>query len=209
MKPHVNTFDNHLLAVEKPAGMTTQPELEEWAKAWVKVRFQKPGNVFLEPIHRIDKPVSGLVLFARTSKALSRLHAQMRDRKIVKTYHALVAGKSLPQVGTLKHFLVHDEFRARIDLKGKESILHYKVLKIKNGFTWLEIDLETGRYHQIRAQFAASGCPIVGDKKYGSPYPYKEGIALQHIKMEFMHPVTQKAVLLQLQHIEPFSEIAR
>jgi 23S rRNA pseudouridine1911/1915/1917 synthase len=190
--------DNHLLAVEKPAGIPTQPDFEALAKVWVKEKYQKPGKVFLEPIHRLDKPVSGLVLFARTSKALSRLQALMRDKKIKKTYVGAVEGKLPSKEGTLKHHLVHDEFRARVSKEGKEAVLHYKVLKSRGAFHLVEIELETGRYHQIRAQFAAVGCPIVGDQKYGSKASYsKEGIALQHCKMEFVHPVTQERMLLQ------------
>lgn len=190
--------DNHLLAVEKPAGIPTQPELEERAKAWVKKKFEKPGKVFLEPIHRLDKPVSGLVLFARTSKALSRLQALMRERKIKKTYLGLVVGNLTAAEGTLTHNLVHDEFRARVSKEGKEAILHYRVLTSRGSSHLVEIELETGRYHQIRAQFAAIGCPIVGDKKYGSRQEFSEaGIALQHRKMEFVHPVTQARMLLE------------
>lgn len=184
--------DNHILVIDKPAGIATQPDLERLAKEWVKDRFQKKGNVFLQPVHRLDKPVSGLVLFARTSKALSRLNTMMREKKIHKTYYARIEG-SPPQIeGTLKHHLVHGEFKAHVSEKGKEAVLHYRVLK--NGV--LEITLETGRYHQIRTQLSAIGCPIIGDKKYGSKKSFPEGIALHAGKLEFIHPVTNEKIQL-------------
>lgn len=200
-KKNIIFCDNHLLVVDKPVGMATQPDLEECAKAWVKKKFNKPGNVFLEPAHRLDKPVSGLVLFARTSKALSRLQAMMREREIRKTYLALVEGKLRDQEGTLKHRLVHDEFHARVDEEGKEAILHYRVLGTHKNVNLVEVVLETGRYHQIRAQFSAIGCPIVGDQKYRSTQSFPEGIALQHQKLEFKHPVTKEKILLETTEI--------
>jgi 23S rRNA pseudouridine1911/1915/1917 synthase len=187
-------LDNHLLVVCKPAGIPTQPDLADLAKAWVKAKYKKPGNVFLEPVHRLDKPVSGLVLFARTSKALTRLQEMMRQRQIVKIYHARVENAPKEQEGTLTHFLVHDDFRARIDPQGKEATLHYCVLE-KNV---LEIRLETGRYHQIRVQLAAIGCPVVGDKKYGAKTPFgPDAIALEHVRMEFVHPVTHQSMIFK------------
>jgi 23S rRNA pseudouridine1911/1915/1917 synthase len=192
-KENIIFCDNHILVVEKPAGMATQPDLVDWAKSWVKEEFKKPGNVFLEPAHRLDKPVSGLVLFARTSKALSRLQAMMRERSIRKTYVALVEGK-LSQQGTLKHHLVHDEYRARISPEGKEAVLHYRVLETKGNLNLVEVVLETGRYHQIRAQFSAIKCPIIGDEKYGSKKSFPSGIALHHLQLEFVHPVTKNSL---------------
>jgi len=195
-KENILYCDNHLLVVEKSPGMATQPDLVDCAKIWVKKEFHKVGNVFLEPVHRIDKPVSGLILFARTSKALSRLQQMMRDRTIHKIYLALLEGE-LQQEGTLKHRLVHDEYRARVAPEGKEAILHYHVCHRKGELTLVEVRLETGRYHQIRAQFAAIKCPIVGDKKYGSRKDFPEGIALHHYRMEFKHPVTQSDMRLE------------
>ncbi len=200
MKPIFS--DNHLLIVEKPPNIATQPDLEEQAKAWVKQKYAKPGNVFLEPVHRLDKPASGLVLFARTSKALSRLHAQMRHRKIAKTYYALVS--PLPSVpeGDLEHDLVHEDFRARIadrsDPRAKQALLHYRLL---NAEGLLEIALYTGRYHQIRAQLASIGAPIRGDRKYGSKAAWKEGIALHHARMEFAHPITGLPLIFHSENV--------
>ncbi|MFS8563619.1 MAG: RNA pseudouridine synthase [Rhabdochlamydiaceae bacterium] len=189
--------DNHLLVVDKPPGVATQPDLEILAKAWVKKKYQKPGNVFLEPIHRLDKSVGGLVLFARTSKALSRLQALMRERKISKIYQALIEGLLPKKEATLTHYLVHGDHKAFVDPQGKEAILHYHVLEEKNGTTLVSIDLATGRYHQIRAQFAATGHPILGDRKYGSKHNFHEGIALRHVRMEFEHPITHEKCVFE------------
>lgn len=196
MNPNVVFCDNHVLVVDKPALWVTQKteghdaSLEEWAKAWVKQKYEKPGAVFLHAIHRLDKEASGLVLFARTSKALSRLNEAMREGKIQKTYHALVEGLLKPSEGKLTHLLEHGEHRAHIG-HGKEAVLHYRVLETKKDATLVEIDLETGRYHQIRAQFAATHHPILGDKKYGSQMSHSEpGIALRHVRLVFPHPVS-------------------
>jgi 23S rRNA pseudouridine1911/1915/1917 synthase len=187
--------------------MSTQPHegfaenLLDLAKAWVKKKFQKPGQVFLEPVHRLDKPVSGLVLFARTSKSLSRLQEMMRGQKIEKTYFAWVEG-ALQAEGTLEHYLFHDDYRARIvdpsHSQGKLARLHY-ILRARQGRKHLvEIRLETGRYHQIRAQFAAIGCPILGDTKYGSCIPWKkEGIALHHGRLKFPHPIRKNELCFE------------
>jgi 23S rRNA pseudouridine1911/1915/1917 synthase len=201
-------LDNHLFAAVKPSGLATQPHDEDpdhflgHAKAYIKEKYDKPGNVFLEPVHRLDKPVSGIVLFARTSKALSRLQAKMRDRDISKTYLALVEGKPPAQEGTLEHFLLHASHQAVIASphhpEAKRAVLRYRVVEIHEKTTLLEIALETGRYHQIRVQFSAIGCPIVGDCKYGSRLPWKDGsIALHHAKMVFKHPVTGQELILE------------
>lgn len=194
--------DNHILVVSKPVGLSTQPHpgassnLTDQAKEWVKKKYDKPGKVFLEPIHRLDKPVSGLVLFARTSKALSRLQELMRQRQISKTYFAWVEGKPPQPKGTLEHLLVHDEHKARVVTashpEGKLARLHYTVVKQKEDSALVEIDLETGRYHQIRAQFSAIGCPVIGDSKYGSSLsPQDDRILLHHGRLKFTHPVTK------------------
>jgi len=184
--------DNHLLVLDKPAGLLTQPtnlqsdSLETRARAWIKETYQKPGNVFLHAAHRIDRLVSGIVVFAKTSKALSRLHALLRERKCKKIYLALVDHEPYPFTGTLEDCLVHDDYRATLDPKGKLARLHY----IRIGDHRLEIDLETGRYHQIRAQLAAIGSPIKGDKKYGSRQSFRpDAIALHHHRLEILHPV--------------------
>jgi len=189
--------DNHLLILEKPAGIATQPQFHEAARAWVKAKFAKPGNVFLEPVHRLDKPASGIVLFARTSKALSRLNEAMRQRSMQKTYLAKVEGE-LKGEGILEHKLLHGEFRALIDEKGKQALLRYRVLNSTTAQTLVEVELETGRYHQIRCQFSAIGHPIVGDSKYGSRKGAPK-IALHHSKLIFEHPTTKERLTFQSQ----------
>lgn len=191
--------DNHLLVVNKPAGLLTQPSgtdqdsLEAQAKAWIKEQYQKPGNVFLGVVHRLDKPVSGIVLFARTSKALSRLNETMRNKQSKKTYLAVVEGVPNALEGTLEHYLCHDDHEARVsgaeDPDAKRACLHYRVLEKREGSALVEIELETGRYHQIRAQFSAIGHPIVGDWKYGSSQR-GETIALHHWRLTVTHPIT-------------------
>jgi 23S rRNA pseudouridine1911/1915/1917 synthase len=192
--------DNHLLVLDKPAGLPTQitagknDSLEERAKAWLKDKYKKPGKVFLHAVHRLDTPVSGVVVFAKTSKALQRLQETMRTGSTKKTYHAWVEGIVEKQQGTFEHWLIHGEGRAlegsKADPKAKKCVLHYKILQKTKDKTLVEIALQTGRYHQIRAQWSLVGHPIWGDRKYGSTstYPY-EGIALQHVSFSIPHPV--------------------
>jgi 23S rRNA pseudouridine1911/1915/1917 synthase len=200
--------DNHLLIVSKPAGISTQPHrakednLLDQAKTWLRKQFQKSGKVFLEPIHRLDKPVSGLVLFARTSKALSRLQEMMRQYKIEKTYFAWIEGTLPQEKGTLEHYLFHDEHRARVVDKSypesKLARLHFLQIDQLKTKSLVEIHLETGRYHQIRAQFAAISCPIIGDLKYGSTSCWKKDeIALHHGRLKFSHPVTKSSLCFE------------
>lgn len=206
--------DNHLLVLNKPAGMLTQPSgteqmsLEEMAKQWIKQRDQKPGNVFLHAVHRLDKPVSGLVLFAKTSKALSRLQAEMRHKNTKKVYIALVEGVPPSSSGVLEHYLSHDDHRATVRTTpspdAKLARLSYRIIKTKDQLSLIEIILETGRYHQIRAQFAAIGCPIVGDHKYGSHATYQpDAIALHHARLEIAHPITKELQVFEVR--EDFS----
>lgn len=200
--------DNHLCIVNKPAGLLTQPSgtaqdsLETQVKVWIKEVRQKPGNVFLEAIHRLDKPVSGVVVFAKTSKALSRLNASMRQKETAKTYVALVEGSLNSPQGILEHYLVHDEFQAQVVSKNhpqaKFARLSYKVLKEFSQKSLLEIQLETGRYHQIRVQLAAIGHPIIGDAKYGSRISLEQGIiALHHRQLQIPHPITGDLIVIE------------
>jgi 23S rRNA pseudouridine1911/1915/1917 synthase len=193
--------DNHLLAVDKPAGIATQPDLCLLAKAWVKEKFQKPGAVFLEPIHRLDRVVSGIVLFARTSKALSRLQAMMREQKIERTYLAWLEQAPPQAQGRLVHRLSHGHLKAHLDPAGKEAVLTYDVLRHRGDNVLVKVRLETGRYHQIRAQFSAIGCPVVGDTKYGGRAEKSEGILLHHTEMAFAHPVTGEDVRIESQPV--------
>ncbi len=200
--------DNHLLAVNKPAGLLSQDSgtglrnLEDWAREWVRVEKNKPGAVFLNAVHRIDKAVSGIVLFARTSKALSRLNEDIRKRNCKKIYHALVEGAPGKSAGELVHWLSHEHHRAEVCREGangaQRAVLRYRTLKEVGKLALLEVDLETGRYHQIRAQLAALGCPIAGDEKYGAGQKAKGGkIALHHRRLEITHPTLKEAIVIE------------
>lgn len=187
--------DNHLLVAVKYPGEIVQPDLQEELRQWVALRFDKLGRAFLEPIHRLDKPVSGLILFARTTKALQRLHAFLREGKIQKTYLARVEGFVQVEEASIEHFLRHGSFRAKVsntkDKKAKRAALSYKVLERNQKSSLLRVEIHTGRYHQIRVQFAQIGHPICGDSKYGSKYQASR-IALHHMQVRFKHPVTNE-----------------
>lgn len=206
LSPNIIYLDNHLLVIEKPNNLLTQPDdtggasLLESAKESLKNKFSKEGNVFLHPIHRLDKEASGLVLFARTSKALSRLNEHMRNKQIKKKYRALVEGILKTKKGKLVNYLLHLSHRAEVSSKEnkevKEAELLYEVIKEIDRSSLLSIDLITGRYHQIRAQLSFLGHPIVGDKKYGSKVE-REGIALQCFSLEFIHPVSKEKMTFE------------
>lgn len=213
--------DNHLLAVNKPAGMLVQPAygdtfaLEVQMKAYLKKKYNKPGEVFLGICHRIDRPVSGLVLMARTSKALIRLNQQFKDKEPKKTYHALVEGRPLNQEDQLTGWLIRNmqKNKSRILQKphaeAKEAKLHYRVLERGNNLSLLEVHLETGRHHQIRAQLAHAGWPIYGDVKYGARRGLNDrSIALHARKLGFLHPVQKEKITLLADYPEvPWWEI--
>ncbi len=197
--------DNHLLVLNKPAGLMTQDSgtgkanLEDIAREYVRKEKNKPGNVFLHAAHRIDTPVSGAVLFARTGKALKRLHQSIKKGSWDKVYHGVVSGKPKKPSGKLIHYLRHSSRKAEItgpgDSRGKKAVLSYTTLKRAGHYTLLEIELETGRYHQIRAQFGAINCPVFGDRKYGSNDSIRRGIiALHHRKLVFPHPVRDEII---------------
>jgi 23S rRNA pseudouridine1911/1915/1917 synthase len=197
-------LDNHLIVVKKRGNLltqeneTSQENLTDLLKCFLKEKYQKKGDVFLHPIHRIDKSVSGLVLFAKTSKALLRLNEQVRMKMIVRKYCALVEGKLQKKEGTLTHLLVHDDHCSKIAINNKDAKkaeLEYKVRSEKNNLSLVEINLLTGRYHQIRVQFSSIGHPIYGDKKYGSKMDLKE-IALHGYYLEFLHPISKKKIEL-------------
>ena len=170
-------------------------------KAWLKEKYAKPGNVFVGVAHRLDRPVSGLVLFAKTSKALARLNEMFRTGDIKKTYWAIVKNSPPTEEGTLEHWLVRNEKQnksyAYTEEKpnSKKAILHYKLLARSDNYYLLEVDLKTGRHHQIRCQLAKMGCPIKGDLKYGSERSNKDGgISLHARKAQFIHPVSKEPV---------------
>lgn len=203
--------DNHIIVVNKAPGEIVQGDktgdtpLSESVKTYLKEKYNKPGNVFCGVVHRIDRPVSGLVIFAKTSKALERLNQMLREGKIHKTYVALVEGHPENSEGTLKNFLVSNgrinkTFVAKeTDPEAKEAILEYKVLEKFDRYSMLEINLLTGRKHQIRAQLAALGHPIKGDLKYGAKRSNPDGsISLQAQKIQFIHPVSHNQISLSL-----------
>ena len=195
--------DNHLLVLDKPGGLLTQPSgtledsLESRGKQWLKSEFGKPGGVFLEAVHRIDRAACGIVLFARTSKALSRLNASMRAGECEKTYLALVEGLPPAGKGRLEDWLVHGDHEAVAvpagTLGGKLAVLDYEVVGAGPAGTLLRVRLGSGRYHQIRVQLARAGLPILGDQRYGARRPWiAAGIALQHCRLRLPHPVTRQ-----------------
>ena len=207
--------DNHLIIVNKKAGEIVQGDktgdtpLSEIVKKYIKEKYNKPGNVFCGVVHRIDRPVEGLVIFARTSKALERLNKMLREGEIHKTYHALVEGNVKDDEGELENYLVSD---GRINKTfvttssnpdAKLSKLRYKVLTRGDRYTLLEINLLTGRKHQIRCQLSNLGHPIKGDLKYGARRSNRNGgISLQAHKIEFVHPVSKENICVELPEIE-------
>jgi 23S rRNA pseudouridine1911/1915/1917 synthase len=207
MEEQIVFEDNHLLVINKKVGQLVQGDktgddsLLELIKNFIKKTDNKPGNVFLGLVHRIDRPTSGLVIYAKTSKALSRLTQMVKNREIEKTYWAVVAKEMIPQSQKLVHYLKKNEKNNKAIVfpkateGAKEAILTYNVIKTLDNYLLLEIDLETGRHHQIRAQLSKTGVPIKGDLKYGSPRSNPDGgINLHARKLQFIHPVTKEAV---------------
>jgi len=197
--------DNHLIAVVKRSGQTVQSEpnkplsLEEEVKSYIKQKYNKPGDVFLGVIHRLDMPVNGIVLFARTSKALARMNEKFKNREIRKIYEAHVENKPPHNSDTLIHYLIRDDkknFTKAFDKpfpKAERAELRYSLIAQKQNFSILNIELHTGRKHQIRAQLGAIGCPIIGDIKYGSKSKLNDGaIKLTAIFLSFAHPISKE-----------------
>ena len=201
--------DNHLLIVNKRVGDIVQGDktgdtpLSEVAKEYIAEKYNKKGKVFLGVVHRLDRPTSGIVIFARTSKALERLNKMLRDKEISKTYWAIVKNKPEKEKDTLIHYLKKNSKNNKSTVFTKESegckkaILHYKTLKTLDNYFLLEIDLETGRHHQIRAQLAKIKCSIKGDLKYGAKRSNSDGgICLHARAIEFIHPVSKEKIQL-------------
>lgn len=197
--------DNHIILVNKASSEIVQGDktgdtpLSETVKQYIKEKYHKPGNVFLGVTHRLDRPVSGLVLFARTSKALSRLNEMFKTKEIKKTYWAIVKNQPPAPAGELVHWLVRNEKQNKSyaydrEVKdSKKAILDYKVIGRSEHYYLLEINLQTGRHHQIRCQLAKMGCPIKGDLKYGAQRSNPDGsICLHARQIEFVHPVSKE-----------------
>ena len=204
---HILYLDNHLLVVKKPAGLLVQPDkqgspnLEEAARQWLKLKFNKPGNVFATACHRLDRPVSGLVILARTSKALARMNAQFQSREVKKLYLAVVYGKP-EQQQFLRHWIKKNETPNTVRVytyprgDARQADLCYRMLQQGAEKTLLLVRLFTGRHHQIRAQLGFSGLPIAGDAKYGKRNEEDKAVCLCSFAVEFTHPVT--GILLRI-----------
>ena len=201
--------DNHIIVVNKTASEIVQADktgdtpLSETVKQYLKEKYQKPGNVFLGVTHRLDRPVSGLVVFAKTSKALTRLNEMFRTSEVKKTYWAVVKNAPKEPEGELVHFLVRNEKQNKSYAydkevpKSKKAILDYRLVGRSENYYLLEVDLKTGRHHQIRCQLAKMGCPIKGDLKYGAQRSNPDGSICLHARMvKFIHPVSKELIEL-------------
>ena len=202
--------DNHIIVVNKSASEIVQGDktgdvpLSDMVKAYLKEKYQKPGNVFVGVTHRLDRPVSGLVVFAKTSKALSRLNEMFRVGDVQKTYWAIVKNEPKQPEGELGHWLVRNEkqnksYAHEREVKdAKKAVLRYRMIGRSDNYSLLEVELMTGRHHQIRCQLAKMGCPIKGDLKYGSPRSNPDGsICLHARRISFVHPVSKVQIDLE------------
>lgn len=199
--------DNHLIVINKRCGDIVQGDktgdkpLSEVVKSYIKEKYNKPGAVYLGIVHRLDRPTSGVILFAKTSKALSRLNQQFSKHEPQKTYWAIVQNTPKPKAGQLVHFLLRKSknnksyaYPKKVK-NSKKAILHYKMLKQLDNYTALEIDLKTGRHHQIRSQLSVINCPIKGDLKYGAKRSNKDGgIHLHARALSIIHPVKKEKI---------------
>ncbi len=218
--------DNHLIAVYKPAGVLSQGDktkdisIFDEVKKYLKEKYKKPGNVFLGLVQRLDRPVSGIILFAKTSKGASRLSEQFRNHKVEKIYHALVYGKPEKSKGVLIHCLIKDEKlkKARKSANGQEAKLYYEVVSTKSrmldkvgiksneNYSLLKIKIETGKFHQIRYQLSLAGFPILGDVKYGAPFSLPDkSIALCANSLSFKSAVEEKIIKISIKLPENWS----
>lgn len=201
--------DNHLIAVNKRAGDIVQVDdtmdepLDEKVKKYIAVKYSKPNGAFLGVVHRLDRPVSGVILFAKTSKALDRINKLFKGREMHKTYYAITRKRPIPETGNLVHWLVKNPQKNVTKAHDKEvqgslrSELNYKLVGELDGYYVIEVDPITGRPHQIRVQLSTLGCPIVGDNKYGYPRgSLRKSICLHARRLQFIHPVKNEPVLI-------------
>ncbi len=207
--------DNHLIIVNKSSSDIVQGDktgdqpLSEKVAEFLRIKYNKPGDAFIGVVHRLDRPVSGLVVFAKTSKALARMNELFREDKVKKTYEAIVKNPPPALQGELVHFLVRNPQKNKsfaydkVQKNAKEAKLGYKVIGKSKSFILLEIDLQTGRHHQIRTQLSKIGCPIKGDLKYGYPRSNPNGgISLHARRISFIHPVSKK----EMDVVAPYPE---
>lgn len=201
--------DNHIIVVNKSSSEIVQGDktgdesLSDTIKQYLKEKYAKPGNVFLGVVHRLDRPVSGLVVFAKTSKALARLNEMFRNGEVKKIYWAIVKQRPEVEEGELVHYLVRNEKQNKSyaydrEVKNsKKAVLHYRLIGCSQNYSLLEVELKTGRHHQIRCQLAKIDCPIKGDLKYGFPRSNPDGsISLVARRISFIHPVSKKPIEL-------------
>ena len=199
--------DNHIIAINKKSGDIVQGDktgdapLSNFVKAYIKKKYNKPGEVFLGTIHRLDRPTSGVVLYARTSKALTRMNEQFREKQVQKTYWAVVDNAPANDSGTLENYLLKNQKQNKSYVTkgadGKHAVLDFKLIKKLDNFFHLEIKPKTGRHHQIRVQLAHIGCIIKGDLKYGAKRSNKDAsIHLLAQKLEFLHPVKKEPITI-------------
>jgi len=202
--------DNHIIIVNKESGEIVQGDktgdqpLSETVKQYIKTTHNKPGNVFLGVVHRLDRPVSGVVVFAKTSKALARLNDMFREGQVHKTYWAIVQGKPGSEADTLTGWITRNEKQNKSyihprEVRGsKQAVLKYRLLACTDRYSLLEVQLLTGRHHQIRCQLSAMGCPIKGDLKYGAKRSNPDGsISLHARRVEFIHPVSKLPIVAE------------
>lgn len=214
--PKILYEDNHLIFVNKPPGWlvhgdyTKDDSIGDWIKIYIKEKYNKPGDVFLGTVHRLDRPVGGVMVFARTSKALERMNKLFADKKVVKTYRALIFGKPTNESGVLVNWIKKDVEKNKVEISDtelskdwKRAETHYKLIGQNNGLYEIELNPITGRSHQLRVQLANIGHPIAGDLKYGSKIKLEDGnIALQCISLSFIHPVSKEVIEVKLNKIQ-------
>ena len=214
--------DNHIIVVEKPVNIAVQADesgdvdLQTMLKDYIAREYNKPGNVFLGIVHRLDRPVGGVMVFARTSKGASRLSDSIRRYEMDKIYHAVVQGKA-PDKGTLVHWLVKDAARNMVSAHdkvvndSKEAVLHFERVAFSEGLSLLKIDLETGRPHQIRVQCKAMGHPVWGDQRYNEDAKVGQQIALRATSLSFPHPTTKERLKfnMELPNAQPWGKLKR